>query len=121
MNKRIVLFFLCILFSSMITNSMTAQTTESSFKREWKEKDRSVSTDMPITIYIENNQLLIQSRTMRSDINIQIIDSSSFVVYEKIILAENTGSICVNLEKGSYTLNLTNQWGGYLYGTFEIK
>lgn len=51
MNKRIVLFFLCILFSSMITNSMTAQTTESSFKGEWKEKDRSVSTDMPITIY----------------------------------------------------------------------
>lgn len=49
------------------------------------------------------------------------MDSSSSVIYEKTILAENTGYICIDLECGTYALNLTNQWGDYLYGTFEIE
>lgn len=88
---------------------------------KWNEGKCSVSSDIPITIYVENGQLVIKSHSLRSDITIRIMDSSSSVIYEKTILAENTGYICIDLECGTYALNLTNQWGDYLYGTFEIE
>ena len=90
---------------------------------KWNEGKRSVSSDIPITIYVENGQLVIKSHSLRSDITIRIIDSST-MVYEETVLAEKTGYILIDLKdnkSGVYTLNLTNQWGDHLYGEFTLE
>ena len=90
---------------------------------KWKEGKRSVSSDIPITIYVENGQLVIKSHSLRSDITIRIMDSST-MVYEETVLAEKTGYILIDLKdnkSGVYTLNLTNQWGDHLYGEFTLE
>ena len=89
---------------------------------KWNEGKRSVSSDIPITIYVENGQLVIKSHSLRSDITIRIMDSST-MVYEETVLAEKTGYILIDLKdnkSGVYTLNLTNQWGDHLYGEFTL-
>ena len=90
---------------------------------KWNEGKRSVSSDIPITIYVENGQLVIKSHSLRSDITIRIMDSST-MVYEETVLAEKTGYILIDLKdnkSGVYTLNLTNQWGDRLYGEFTLE
>ena len=90
---------------------------------KWNEGKRSVSSDIPITIYVENGQLVIKSHSLRSDITIRIMDSST-MVYEETVLAEKTGYILIDLKdnkSGVYTLNLTNQWGDHLYGEFTLE
>ena len=90
---------------------------------KWNEGKRSVSSDIPITIYVENGQLVIKSHSLRSDITIRITDSST-MVYEETVLAEKTGYILIDLKdnkSGVYTLNLTNQWGDHLYGEFTLE
>ena len=90
---------------------------------KWNEGKRSVSSDIPITIYVENGQLVIKSHSLRSDITIRIMDSST-MVYEETVLVEKTGYILIDLKdnkSGVYTLNLTNQWGDHLYGEFTLE
>lgn len=90
---------------------------------KWNEGKRSVSSDIPITIYVENGQLVIKSHSLRSDITIRIMDSST-MVYEETVLAEKTGYILIDLKdnkSGVYTLDLTNQWGDHLYGEFTLE
>ena len=90
---------------------------------KWNEGKRSVSSDIPITIYVENGQLVIKSHSLRSDITIRLMDSST-MVYEETVLAEKTGYILIDLKdnkSGVYTLNLTNQWGDHLYGEFTLE
>lgn len=90
---------------------------------KWNEGKRSVPSDIPITIYVENGQLVIKSHSLRSDITIRIMDSST-MVYEETVLAEKTGYILIDLKdnkSGVYTLNLTNQWGDHLYGEFTLE
>ena len=90
---------------------------------KWNEGKRSVSSDIPITIYVENGQLVIKSHSLRSDITIRIMDSST-MVYEETVLAEKTWYILIDLKdnkSGVYTLNLTNQWGDHLYGEFTLE
>ena len=90
---------------------------------KWNEGKRSVSSDIPITIYVENGQLVIKSHSLRSDITIRIMDSPT-MVYEETVLAEKTGYILIDLKdnkSGVYTLNLTNQWGDHLYGEFTLE
>ena len=90
---------------------------------KWNEGKRSVSSDIPITIYVENGQLVIKSHSLRSDITIRIMDSST-MVYEETVLAAKTGYILIDLKdnkSGVYTLNLTNQWGDHLYGEFTLE
>ena len=90
---------------------------------KWNEGKRSVSSDIPITFYVDNGQLVIKSHALRSDITIRIMDSST-IVYEETVLAEKTGYILIDLKdnkSGVYTLNLTNQWGDHLYGEFTLE
>ena len=76
-----------------------------------------------LLFYVENGQLVIKSHSLRSDITIRIMDSST-MVYEETVLAEKTGYILIDLKdnkSGVYTLNLTNQWGDHLYGEFTLE
>ncbi len=68
---------------------------------KWNEGKRSVSSDIPITIYVENGQLVIKSHSLRSDITIRIMDSSTMVYEETVKLQEREIS---ELNSTSYSL-----------------
>ena len=64
--------------------------------------------------------LYIETTSARSDIQIRILDGAT-VVYETTLYAPDT-FIAISLEQledGTYGVELTNQWGDYLYGEFE--
>lgn len=89
-------------------------------KGSWNEGPRSISPFMPVSAYITNDLLLVQSLTLRSDITITIVKNGT-IIYEQTVPASQTANIGISVtdwEEGTYTLELRNQWGGYLYGDF---
>lgn len=125
MNRSILLVLVCLCFCCTLTNvyAMTTEKRSVSLKGRWVPVKRSMSQDIPIEAFVEDGQLTIQSSTMRSDITIRISDSEGNVVYETIVVAEDTGYVCIDLsdlESGNYRLELTSPWGAYLYGMIAI-
>lgn len=87
---------------------------------EWLEGSRSISPSMPVSAYITSDLLFIQSSTLRSDITVTIVKNKT-IVYEQNIPVTQTANIGISVtdwEEKIYTLELRNQWGGYLYGDF---
>lgn len=87
---------------------------------EWKENWRSISPSTPPSAYFTGDLLFIQSLTLRSDIAVTIVKNGT-IVYEQSIPAAQTANIGISVaswEEGTYTLELRNQWGGYLNGDF---
>lgn len=87
---------------------------------DWKENWRSISPSTPPSAYITGSLLFIQSLTLRSDIAVTIVKNGT-IVYEQSIPAAQTANIGISVaswEEGTYTLELRNQWGGYLNGDF---
>lgn len=125
MNRSILLVLVCLCFSCTLTNvyAMTTEKRSVSLKGRWVPVKRSMSQDIPIEAFVEDGQLTIQSSTMRSDITIRISDSEGNVVYETIVVAEDTGYVCIDLsdlKHHSYRLDLINQVGGFLYGLMSL-
>lgn len=126
LNKFVFLLFLCVC-SSLIYTEVHAKTTEKrsvDLHGRWTEDKRSISSNISLEAYIENDNLIIQSKTLRSDITIQITDPTCLTVFNDIVLGSNTGFISIsleNLKNGIYSLNLKNQWGGLLYAEFSIR
>jgi hypothetical protein len=86
----------------------------------WNEGSRSISQSVPVSAYITSDLLFVQSSTLRSDITITIVKNET-IVYEQTVSAAQTANIGIpvtDLEEGTYTLELRNKWGGYLYGDF---
>ena len=86
----------------------------------WEEGRRSITQDCPVTVTYDEAFLYIETTSARSDIQIRILDGVT-VVYEATLYAPDT-FIAIPLEQledGTYGLELTNQWGDYLYGEFE--
>ena len=76
--------------------------------------------DYPVTASYDEAFLYIETTSARSDIQIRILDGAA-VVYETTLYAPDT-FIAISLEQledGTYGVELTNQWGDYLYGEFE--
>lgn len=90
---------------------------------EWSERGlKSAISLQPIIVDQEENNLFIQSQTKRSDITIRMSNESG-QIYEYNYPAPQTELIIIDLsymDKGFYTLELTNQWGGYLLGEIEL-
>lgn len=86
----------------------------------WDEGNRSIIQTLPVSAFLTEDILIIQSSTLRSDITITIVQGGT-EVYKQTVPAAQTANIMIpikGLESGSYTLELRNQWGGYLYGDF---
>lgn len=89
----------------------------------WREGKKSISTIIPVTASIDGSLLTIQCTTGRSDITVCITGEDG-LSYKEMYPASEAYLITIDLSgisEGSYTLDLTNQWGDYLTGTFEIK
>lgn len=90
---------------------------------KWEDNKRSIFPTIPITASITENLLSVQSSSTRSDITIRISNNEA-VVYEKTIPAAKTAYITIELDgedAGLYRLDLSNSWGDYLSGDFEIE
>lgn len=90
------------------------------FDGEWDESYRSISQNHPVTASLNEAYLFIETTSTRSDITIRIVKDAT-VVYEEILYQPKTATT-ISLEhfdKGLYRLELTNQWGDFLYGEFE--
>ena len=124
-SRLVGLLFICLISGFAFTNVYAKTMGEKRVRvhGSWDEEKRSVSPDIPIIVILDNDQLIIQSSSLRSDITIRIMYFST-MVYEETVLAEKTGYILIDLKdnkSGVYTLNLTNQWGDHLYGEFALE
>lgn len=123
-QKCISLLFASIL-SCFYVLSLSAKVMEddSQMNGEWNEGNKSITIELPVTASIDGSLLTIQCSTGRSDITVRIQGGDGFL-YEKMYPASEAYLITIDLShapKGSYTLDLTNQWGDHLSGIFEIK
>jgi hypothetical protein len=90
---------------------------------DWDEGIKSLFFTSRIEVDITGSQLTISSKTLRSDITIRISESDE-TIFLQTVPASETGQITIdlsNFEPGSYFLELTNQWGDYLHGYFQIE
>lgn len=96
---------------------------ETPLEGDWREGEKSLYWSSRIEIDITGSLLTISSKTLRSDITIRISQSGE-TVFEQTVPASETERITIdlsNFEAGSYFLELTNQWGDYLYGYFYLE
>ena len=73
---------------------------------EWSTKARSLSP-IPFTASISGDQLTLKCASPDYDINITIVNANGQPVWQRDIA-------------GSYTIEISNDYGGYLQGTFQL-
>ncbi len=123
----IVCVIFILLLNGFITQNVSAKVMDEEepipLDGSWKEGQKSLSPTASIEVTINGSLLSIQSRTECSNITIRI-SKSCVVVYEETVPALVTQYIQIDLsgiESDTYHLELTNQWGDYLYGDFWIE
>lgn len=76
----------------------------------------------PITAYIESSILYIQNDKPNGDLDIAIVSGKSGrVVWNQVYPEAATSLMAIPLDAlpvGEYSLQVVNEWGGYLCGTF---
>lgn len=124
LQKCIALFCVSIL-TSIYAFSLSAKVMvdDVDLDGKWNEDKKSISIEIPVSASIDGSLLTIQCTSGRSDITVRIMGVDGFS-YEKTYPASEAYLITIDLSsapKGSYSLDLTNQWGDHLSGTFEIR
>ncbi len=90
----------------------------------WKEDlidDRS--NNLPITAYIESSILYIQNDKPAGSLDIAIVsEKSGRVVWNQVYPEAATSLVAIPLDAlpaGEYSLQVVNEWGGYVCGSFR--
>lgn len=115
----VFLFFSCLLLQSVSAEG----SKRVPFRGEWRENTRSISSSVPISAFVGDGVLSIHSSTQRSDITI-CISKDGKVLYEEMIPASDTDCILIDLSDfnpGVYSVELKNQWNGFLLGEFLFE
>lgn len=77
----------------------------------------------PITAYIESSILYIQLDKLDGDLDIAIVSGKSGrVVWNQVYPETTTSLVAIPLDAlpaGEYSLQVVNEWGGYLCSTFK--
>lgn len=117
----------CMLFiisSLPLQAEVRNSSTESSivFKGHWMPETRSLSS-IPFTASISGEQLTIVCASPIYDINITITNTDGQSVWQRDVAAPETSFVSIPLDslpQGSYTIEISNDYGGYLQGTFQL-
>lgn len=123
--KRLVgTLYVFLVFSSLLLQNVSAGGNgRVPLFGKWEEIQRSASSTIPITAFINDDVLSIHSSTQRSDITI-CISKEGEVVYEETVPASESGCIMIDLgdfDTGVYSIELKNRWGDCLWGEFDIN
>lgn len=83
---------------------------------------RSLSP-IPFTTSVSGDQLILKCTSPDYDINITIVNANGQPVWQCDIAAPETSFVSIPLDslpQGSYTIEISNDYGGYLQGTFQL-
>ena len=83
---------------------------------------RSLSP-IPFTASISGDQLTLKCTSPDYDINITIVNANGQPVWQRDIAAPETSFVSIPLDslpQGSYTIEISNDYGGYLQGKFQL-
>ncbi len=130
MRNKVLYLQLCLLF---IISSLPVQKAQAGEKDtpteyntpiygEWSTKARSLSP-IPFTASISGDQLTLKCASPDYDINITIVNANGQPVWQCDIAAPETSFVSIPLDslpQGSYTIEISNDYGGYLQGTFQL-
>lgn len=130
MRNKVLYLQLCLLF---IISSLPVQKAQAGEKDtpteyntpiygEWSTKARSLSP-IPFTASISGDQLTLKCVSPGYDINITIVNANGQSVWQCDIAAPETSFVSIPLDslpQGSYTIEISNDYGGYLQGTFQL-
>jgi hypothetical protein len=130
MRNKVLYLQLCLLF---IISSLPVQKAQAGEKDtpteyntpiygEWSTKARSLSP-IPFTASISGDQLTLKCTSPDYDINITIVNANGQSVWLCDIAAPETSFVSIPLDslpQGSYTIEISNDYGGYLQGTFQL-
>ena len=130
MRNKVLYLQLCLLF---IISSLPVQKAQAGEKDtpteyntpiygEWSTKARSLSP-IPFTASIRGDQLTLKCASPDYDINITIVNANGQSVWLCDIAAPETSFVSIPLDslpQGSYTIEISNDYGGYLQGTFQL-
>ena len=130
MRNKVLYLQLCLLF---IISSLPVQKAQAGEKDtpteyntpiygEWSTKARSLPP-IPFTASISGDQLTLKCASPDYDINITIVNANGQSVWLCDIAAPETSFVSIPLDslpQGSYTIEISNDYGGYLQGTFQL-
>ncbi len=130
MRNKVLYLQLCLLF---IISSLPVQKTQAGEKDtpneysipingKWNTNTRSLSP-IPFTASISGDQLILECTSPDYDINITIVNANGQPVWQCDIAAPETSFVSIPLDslpQGSYTIEISNDYGGYLQGTFQL-
>ncbi len=89
----------------------------------WRIKGRSITPTIPIKAYTDGYSVTIQNQSPNCDITIRIVSETGTVVFQEEVPAAETAYIWIpvdSLPNGTYILELTNTYGDYLQGIFDL-
>lgn len=126
MKNYVCYLSICMLF---IISSLPIQAEEINsstkstiiLKGRW-EISRSLSPT-PFTASISGDQLILECTSPNYDVNITIINASGQPVWQRDVTATETSFVSIPLDslpQGSYTIEISNDYGGYLQGIFQL-
>lgn len=129
MRNYVCYLSICMLFiiSSLPTQPIQAEIrnsyTESEviFEGQWA-LARSLSP-IPFTASISGNQLTLKCTSPNYDVNITIVNANGQPVWQRDFTAPETSFVSISLDslpQGSYTIEISNDYGGYLQGIFQL-
>lgn len=124
--QRYISFLLVSLLAGIYAFNLSAKVMGDDIEmngNKWNEGKRSITTVIPVTASIDGSLLTIRCTTGRSDIMVCITGDDGFS-YEETYPVSEAYLITIDLAsapKGSYILNLTNQWGDHIMGEFNIE
>lgn len=129
MRNYVCYLSICMLFiiSSLPTQPIQAEIrnsyTESEviFEGQWA-LARSLSP-IPFTASISSSQLTLKCTSPSYDVNITIVNANGQPVWQRDFTAPETSFVSISLDslpQGSYTIEISNDYGGYLQGIFQL-
>lgn len=129
MRNYVCYLSICMLFiiSSLPTQPIQAEIrnsytgSEVIFEGQWA-LARSLSP-IPFTASISSNQLTLKCTSPSYDVNITIVNANGQPVWQRDFTAPETSFVSISLDslpQGSYTIEISNDYGGYLQGIFQL-
>ncbi|MCC8188508.1 MAG: DUF3244 domain-containing protein [Bacteroides sp.] len=110
------------IFSSEV-RSEESSLEEFTLDGRWSNIERSLIPTIPIKAYTDGYSVTIKNQSPNCDITIRILSEIGTVVFQEEVPAAETAYMLIpvdSLPHGTYILELTNTYGDFLQGIFNL-